>query len=105
MIEKGCNTCRCAEVGNSCRDCSYSKNYEDSRLYTAYLKMKAHAELARKRYEEERKRAERYKQALNCPTCGGKGYRISLEPYAGGATYSTKPCPGCAETRKEARRE
>ena len=45
---------------------------------------------------------ERYKQALNCPQCGGKGCKIILETYSGGATYSTKPCPACKNIREEA---
>ena len=76
MIEKGgCLTCINAVDVNKARICCecISKrraegryiNWQPSELYTAYLQMQAHAELARKRYKEEREKNARLQAGVD----------------------------------------
>ena len=116
MIEKDCETCKevmkvfgdyspCVACDDSC------SNWQPSELYTAYLAEKERAEQAeahvKRRGElnwkylrlgiELTARAERFRQVLNCPECGGKGGWTQL------VTEEWHTCPKCAEIRKEAR--
>ena len=84
MIEKSCMVCNYDDCGNeicySCHGNGYPK-FEPSELYTAYL--------------QERERAERFRQALNCEKCVD-GYVVSYED-------TDKPCPTCTDIREEAK--
>ena len=83
-FEKNCETCvydGTVEEEKYCPDCTPANyNWQPSRLYKAYL--------------AEKERAERFRRALNCEACGGEGYSFDDDNY--------KPCPECAEIRKEA---
>lgn len=91
--ENDCNTCHYAQmsgVDDPCYHCireTESSMWQASDLYDAYLR--------------EKERAERFRQALNCPECCGKGnLKIAYSDRSG---IEHRPCPKCAEIRKEAR--
>ena len=77
---------------------------------TAYMEQKklsnyfkAHADFATDEFKKMEAKAERFRQALNCPECRGRG-KISYEMHNSMAT-GWMPCPKCSDIRKEARRK
>lgn len=76
-----------------CSDCiknSEKHEWIASPLYNAYLAEKA--------------RAERFRQALNCPECGGQGFICFDDSNNNiGFNCGQDVCLACAEIRKEAK--
>lgn len=113
-VQRACNTCIDTTTSSNaepCRYCDGHRLWRPSELVQAYLAEKARADKMEAQRDslfklgaQIEEKAERFRQALNCDCKKGRVYEKNGEFYPSGEfMYEWKPCPICADTRKEAK--